>query len=153
MTPTPEQLAKGGYERPTERGSLAVYTNRHPNLLGKLRGHGTITARQWASGVAFEATYARTRMLSPGRDSTIPPVGGVSHETEAQADRWAKAWARTRTILNRVGPSRYSMLVSVVCFGKGLGGRDRGRNAYGYTALREALDECATVYGINDEAA
>jgi hypothetical protein len=152
--PTKEARRHGHYVVPESRGAVAVYTNLHPNLLGKLRGHGTITPRQWAAGVAFEETYARVwGSASPSRDSTIPAVGGTSHETEAQAERWARAKARTTTILNRIGPARYSLLVSVVCFGMGLGGRDRGRNALAYEALREALDQCAVVYGISDAAA
>jgi hypothetical protein len=152
--PTRETMRHGDYVRPEARGALAVYTNHHPNLLGKLRGHGTITPRQWAAGVAFEATYSRVwGSLSPSRDSTIPPVGGVVHETDAQAEKWAHANARTRTILNRIGPSRYSLLIAVVCFGEGLGARDRGKAARVYTALREALDQCAIVYGIDKEAA
>jgi hypothetical protein len=157
MTPTPEQIAKGGYERPTERGSLAVYTNKHNSLLAKLRGHGAINGKQQQAGCAFEATWVVVNgSPSPSRDSTIPAVGGTIHESEPQAERWAKAKARTMTILNRIGPQRYSLLVSVCCFGEGIGsnrGAGKGKVLILRKLLCESLDQCAIVYGINEEAA
>jgi hypothetical protein len=155
--PTPETKRHGDYVRPEGKGTLAVYTNRHPNLLGKLKGHGAITPRQWAAGVAFEGTWCHVNgSASPSRDSTIPPLGGVVHETEAQAERFAKSRARLHTILNRIGPGRYSILVSVVCFGEGIGqnrGAGKGKALILRGLLCESLDQCAIVYGIDKEAA
>lgn len=155
--PTPEQLAKGGYDRPTERGSLAVYTNRHINVLAKLHAHGSITKRMKDAGDAFEATYAYVwGTASPSRDSTILPIGGKSHETEAQAERMAKARARLNTILGRVGPAGYALLVAVTCFGERIPankGAGKAKALVLRKMLCEALGQCAIVYGIEEEAA
>lgn len=152
IAPTPEQIAKGGYERPTERGSLAVYTNRHNTLLMRLRAYRTISGRQYQAGLAFEETHhAAWGSLCVMRDSTVQAMGGVGHETETQAERISHAKARLNTILNRIGPRAYSVLRSVVVHGEGLGGRDRGRLRKTYDDLRNGLDECAVVYGISDE--
>ena len=43
MKPTPEQLAKGGYELPDTRGALAVYTNRGSSYFGRLLIQGAIS--------------------------------------------------------------------------------------------------------------
>ena len=157
LGPTPETMRHGDYNRPEGRGALAVYTNRHPNRLGRLLGYGVISQRQWAAGVAFEDTWGRVwGSASPGRDSTIPSVGGTSHETDTQAERMAKARARLNTILNRIGPGRYSLLVSVACYGAGIGsarGKGKGRTLTLRKLLCEALDQCAIVYGIGKEAA
>lgn len=142
-------MRHGHYTRPTERGSLAVYTNQHANTLGRLKGYKRISPRQWAAGLAFEATWVYVcGSASPGRDSTIPPIGGTSHETDEQADRMAKRRARLHTILNRIGPKAYNLLVSVCVFGESLG--PVAKNEPLYDALRAALTECAEVYGIAD---
>jgi hypothetical protein len=148
--PTLETMQHGDYVR--GGGARAIYTNTHANILGKLRGYSTITARQYAAGLAFERTWVAVNGTpSPGRDSTIPPVGGTVHETEAQAERMAKHSARLSTILNRIGPAAYSILVSVAVFGRSIG-RERG-NEGAYLVLRRCLDECAIAYGLQDEVA
>ena len=151
-TPTPEQIAKGGYERPTGRGTVAVYTNRHNTLLMRLRAYKTISGRQYQAGLAFEASYEIAwGSLTPCRDRTRPPVGGISHETETQAERIGRARARLNTILNRVEHRVYSLLRAVIIHGEGFGGRDRGRLRARYDDLRRGLNECAEVYGISDD--
>lgn len=148
--PTPEQLAKGGYERPTERGALAVYTNTHPDLLAKLYAHGTLSERQFKAGRAFEANWVSAiGGQSPSRDSTIPPLGGVAHESEGQAKRWARLNGRLKLILQKVGPGRYSLLVSVCCWGEGLGPANRVAGRVQRKLFRETLDVCADIYGID----
>jgi hypothetical protein len=148
--PTPETMQHGDYVR--GGGARAIYTNTHASVLAKLRGYSTITARQHAAGLAFERTWVAVwGTPSPGRDSTIPPVGGQVHETEGRAERHAKHRARLNTIVNRVGPHAYSILVSVAVFGESLG-RERG-NEGAYHVLRRCLDACAIAYGITDEVA
>jgi hypothetical protein len=148
--PTPEAMRHGEYVRGD--GARAVYTNNHANVLAKLRGHRTITQRQHAAGLCFERTWVAVwGSASPSRDSTIPPIGGTVHETDDRAERMARYRARLNTILNRVGPARYSLLVSVAVFGEGLG-RERG-NELAYEALRACLDQCAIAYGLPEEAA
>jgi hypothetical protein len=148
--PTLETMQHGDYVR--GGGARAIYTNTHANILSKLRGYRTITPRQYAGGLAFERTWVAVwGTTSPGRDSTIPPVGGQVHETEGQAERMAKHRARLNTILNRVGPPAYSILVSVAVFGVSLG-RERG-NEGAFLVLRRCLDECAIAYGLQDDVA
>jgi hypothetical protein len=147
--PTPEQLAKGGYEKPEGKGSLAVYTNTHPDILAKLRAHATLTERLYKAGRAFEGTWCIVRGNgSPSRDSTILPIGGVGHETEGQAERWARANGRLKLILLKVGPARYNLLISVCCFGEGLGPANRMAGRTTRKAFLEALEVCAHIYGI-----
>lgn len=148
--PTVEAMRHGDYTRGD--GSRAVYTNNHVNVLAKLKGYRTISPRQHAAGLAFERTWiAVWGSASPSRDSTIPPIGGTVHETEDRAERVARYRARLNTILNRVGPSAYSMLVSVAVFGESLG-RERG-NERAYELLRFCLEECAIAYGLPEDAA
>lgn len=155
--PTKEARQHGHYVAPESRGAVAVYTNLHSNVLGKLKGHGTITPRQHAAGLCFEETYTRVwGSASPSRDSTIASVGGEAHETQSQGERVAKARARLHTVLNRVGPQRYSLLVSVCVFGEGIGsnrGAGKGKALILRGLLQEALDVCADVYGLQHEAA
>jgi hypothetical protein len=150
--PTPEQLAKGGYAKPegeAARGGLAVYTNTHPDILAKLRAHQTLTARQFKAGRAFEAPWCRVKgHSSPSRDSTIPPLGGMSHESESQAERWANANGRLKVILQKVHPMRYNLLISVCCYGESLGDSRLAAVRLTRKLLLEALDVCAEVYGI-----
>jgi hypothetical protein len=63
----------------------------------------------------------------------------------------AKHNARLTTILNRVTPPAYSILVSVAVFGHSLG-RERG-NEGAFHVLRLCLDQCAIAYGLQDETA
>lgn len=153
LGPTREAMRHGAYTAPETRGALAVYTNSHVNVLGRLRGYKVITPRQHAAGLCFEATWVKVNgSASPSRDSTIPAIGGTAHETEAEAERMAKARARTNTILNRVGPQRYSLLVAVCVFGESIG-RGRNKGLVLRKLLCEALDQCAIVYGIDQEVA
>jgi hypothetical protein len=152
--PTRETMRHGDYVRPEGKGALAVYTNKGNTLLMRLRAYDTISARQFQAGLAFEAThYVVWGSPTPSRDSTIPPIGGKSHETETQAERWSNARARLHTILNRdaVGPAVYAVLRQVCIWGEGFGGRDRGALRKRYDALRKGLDECAAVYGISHD--
>jgi hypothetical protein len=142
-------MRHGDYVRPEARGALAVYTNRHPDILAKLRAHQTLTARQFKAGRAFEATWCRVKgHASPGRDSTIPPLGGMSHESDSQAERWANANGRLKLILQNVHPMRYNLLISVCCYGESLGESKLAAGRALRKLLLEALDVCADVYGI-----
>lgn len=152
LGPTEEAKRHGDYIQ-GRAGRWAVFTNTQINILAKLAAHKCINGRQYAAGLAFERTYVVVwGNASPSRDSTIPPIGGIIHETEQQAERMAKHRARLHTILNRVGPMRYSLLVSVCVYGYRIG-RDRGRAAKTFEGLREGLNECAIAYGIQDEEA
>jgi hypothetical protein len=147
-------MRHGDYVRPEGKGTLAVYTNRHPDILAKLCAHGTLTDKQLKAGRAFEATWvAQVGYASPSRDSTIPPIGGVIHESEGQAERWARLNGRLKLILQKVGPARYNLLISVCCFGEGLGPANRAAGKTLRVLFLEALNVCASVYGINEEAA
>jgi hypothetical protein len=85
------------------------------------------------------------------RDSTRPVIHGYAHETAEQADRIARKRARLNTILNRVGPKAYSLLVSVAVYGEVLGkDRDAIIKRALYDCLRSALDQCKTAYGVNE---
>lgn len=152
LGPTPEAKRHGDYVLPESRGALAVYTNRRQNPLGQLLGFGTINRRQAAGGLCFIETYGEVWGTGGTSDSTVLRVGGYSHETERQAERMAKLRARLHTILNRIGPKAYSLMVSVCVFGESIG-RDRGKNCVLYDDLRFGLDQCAIAYGISEDAA
>jgi hypothetical protein len=147
--PTLETRRHGDYVRPEGKGALAVYTNRHPDILAKLHAHATLTERLYKAGRAFEGTWCIVRGHgSPSRDSTIPPIGGIAHETEGQAERWANANGRLKVILQKIGPLRYNLLIGVCCFGESLGPTNRAAGRTTRDAFIEALEVCAYVYGI-----
>jgi hypothetical protein len=137
-------MRHGEYTVPETRGALAVYTNRKVDILARLARTGAITALQREAGYAFEATYHIVHGSPSSRDSTIRPVGGELHETETEAERWARANARTHTVLNRAGPAAYSALVSVAVFGEPV-----GRRVARARGLRAALTVCVVAYGMH----
>jgi hypothetical protein len=150
--PTPEAMRHGDYVQGNS-GNRAVITNRRSNRLGELHGYGIISAREMAAGLRFEETYTIVWGSASNRDPLdMGPRGGQVHETEGAAIRWAHANARTNTILNRVGPQAYSMLVSVCVFGEALGEGKTKAGAERRDVFKAALRECATAYGIEDDA-
>lgn len=151
LGPTREAMRHGDYILPETRGALAVYTNAGSTMLGKLHRLGSITGRQLAAGLCFTATYHAVWGSPSRRDSTQPVIGGRAHETEVAAAHWASSNARLQTILNRVKPAAYSLLVSVAVFDYRINGRaDRPPGEERHKALKAALDECAEVYGVNE---
>ena len=145
-TPTPEQIAKGGYERPTGRGTVAVYTNRYQNVIGRMLQRGLLTKPQAAAGYAFERTWGIVNGgVSPSRDSTVPGVGGTIHESDDRIAYIAKADGRLKVILQKLGPKWYSIMVSACCFG------EVNITDEVCAGLRDALELCAKVYGIGRE--
>lgn len=146
--PTPEAQRHGEYVQGNS-GGRAVWTNLKPAMLEAYERKGYISKAQAAAGICFRETYTSVHGSPSRRDSTQPWIGGEIHETESQAERWAKNNARTTTILNRVGPSAYSQLVSVVVFDEPVGRYKDNRDAM--AQLTASLDQCKIVYGVNDD--
>jgi hypothetical protein len=149
LGPTPETMRHGDYVRPEGRGALEVYTNRRANYLGRLLGNGSVTPKQASAGYSFIETYHQVWGTPSRRDSTQPHISGQTHETAEVADRMARRRARLNTILNRIGPGRYSLLVSVCIFDEPIG-PDRGKGKVLHALLGESLDQCAIVYGVEE---
>lgn len=156
LGPTLEAMRHGDYVVPDARGSVRVYTNMGGTMLGVLCRNKAITTTQCAAGLCFQETYTAVWGSPSRRDSTQPVVGGIAHETEAQAERMALRRARLHTILNRVGPKVYTLLMNVAVFDMSIGRlrpeRPNSKPMQRLSMLRGSLDECAIVYGVDDAA-
>lgn len=143
--PTIHAAQHGRYARSAT--PRAPYVNSASTYLGRLEVNGSITTRQRKGGEAFADTYRLTWGVS-GRDSTIPPVGGMSHETQSEAERTIARKAKLNAVLNNVAsPAAYVTLVNVAVFELTLG-RNRGPAAYEYDKLEDALDACVVVFDV-----
>lgn len=142
VAPTPEAMRQNAYAK-LDVGGRKAYVRCEPALIDKLR---MLTRQQREAGKAFAADYARAWTLGGHRDVLdMSPRGGRVHETQTQAEAWARAKARLHTVLNRTGPKVYSILVQVCAFEEPLGDR---RRLEVYAALNEGLNVCARVYGV-----
>jgi hypothetical protein len=146
MAPTPEARQHGRYARGD--GPRAPFVNYGSTLLGKMAWAKSITTRQRNGGEAFAATH-RLAWGSSTRDSTQPTIGGVSHETEAQAARMVARRGKLNAVLNRCGPAAYAVLVQVAVYEQALG-RSRGVALPRYDALRAGLDACAAEFDVGE---
>jgi hypothetical protein len=151
--PTPEALVHGDYTQ-GDGGARAVWTNAAQNMLGRLYAAKSITKREFAGGWAFTETYTVVWGSGSNRDPLdMGPRGGTVHETEGVAERMARCRARLHTVLNRVGPKAYSMLVSVCVFNESIGHANNQAGKDRRVTFKAALRECATAYGLTEEAA
>ena len=143
--PTPEQMAHRPYERVRRVMSgieVKTYVCTEPTRAASMLRSGALTERQHDAGEAW-AQDNRTAFPPPsGKDSCVLRVGGISHETEAQAAKIVAARQRMNRLLGRVGANAYAVLRSV--FGHDEWHGDDRRLA----ALRHALDAAAEVYGV-----
>jgi hypothetical protein len=123
------------------------YVRRSPTLLDTLHRAGLVSQQQAEAGKRYADDHRHVWGSGGSRDSCVLRIGGEVHETERQAEAWAKAKARMHSVLNRCGPGAYALLRRVAVFEERLG-RNRGANVHRYRALVVALGECATVYGV-----
>lgn len=148
--PTPEQIANGTYTRSDARMNPdRPFMRACPTYLDRLVVYGTITAAMCEAGKRFEQDD-RTAWGTSGRDSTIPPVGGMAHETEAQAERIVRAKARMAELLAICGPGTYAIVRQVAAYDQPMRGRDRGAGRLVRDRLRSGLTAAIRVYGVQD---
>lgn len=148
--PTTHAAQHGRYAR--SDAPRAPYVNDASTHLGRLMVNGSITRLQRVNGEAFAQTWEAV-WGSEGKDSTQPRVGGIVHETRAQA----LTYIARRELLNRVlnaipgsmrdRPRAYNVLIDVAAKGIALG-RDRGVRRDDYARLRRALDACVVVFDV-----
>ena len=116
-----------------------------PTRAAAMLRYGVLTKRQHDAGEAW-AQDNRTAFPPPaGKDSCVLRVGGVAHETEAQAAKIVQARQRMNRLLGRVGANAYAVLRSVFGHDEPHGGDRR------LAALRHALDAAAEIYGVPGE--
>ena len=146
--PTPQAQAQQAYERRRlEVNGPRVFARLAASLLDVLVKNGCITKQQAQGGEYYATDHVRIWGSVSLGDSCVQRVGGVVHESEAQAEAIVYAKQRHNRILNRVGPAAYALLVQVAVFEEPLG-RDRDKGTKLYALLRHALDAAAQVYGI-----
>jgi hypothetical protein len=149
--PTPEAQRHGEYIQ-GDSGKLAVWTNARENMLDRLFAAKSIGKVERAAGVCFIETYHAVWGSPSHRDPLdMGPRGGKVHETESAAERFTRNKARLHTILNRVGPRTYSMLVSVCVFNEPLGNGNTTPAITRRMVFKAALRECIVAYGMQDE--
>lgn len=147
MKPTREARAQARYEEVTADTKGAKHFRRKFNcLLDMLEGRKTISKQRAEAGRRFAVQYRVIWGSGGARDSCIPPVGGVSYESDAQVEIITKFKALHNRILNMCGPGAYSILVSVSVYETPLGMADRNKDRY--NKLKSALDAAAFVLGI-----
>lgn len=148
MKPTKETRAQAAYEEVrADTEGAKHYRRRHNCLLDVLEARKSVTKQQAEAGRRYDVDH-RLVWGTAGRDSTIPPIGGVVHETDAQADRIIKAKARMNRVLNMVGPAAFKFLRSVAAFDQPIGRQDSKAQVERYALLKLALDAAAEVYGV-----
>jgi hypothetical protein len=139
-------LAALRYERREARMGVRHYVRRHSTLLDVLAANSVITRQMGEAGKRFCEDYARV-WGSGSRDSTIPPIGGQSHESAAEAERTIRARSRLASVQLAAGPFAYSLLRRI-CVDEHPLGRRRGANVLRYRKLAAGLVVCASVYGV-----
>lgn len=151
MKPTREARAQARYEEVTADTKGAKHFRRKFNcLLDMLEGRKTLTKQRAEAGRRFAVQYRVVWGSGGSRDSCIPPVGGISHETPSQIEMITKFKALHNRILNMCGPGAYSIMVAVSVYETPLGMADRNKEKY--DRLKSALDAAAFVLGIPDYA-
>lgn len=152
LKPTREARAQARYEEVTADAKGGKhYRRKVACLLDALEANGTISRQRCEAGKRYEVDH-RLVWHTSGRDSTIPPVGGISHETQAQAEAIVRAKDRMNRILNMVGPAAFTLLRRVAAYEQKLGRQDSKERVAQYDALKLALDAAAVVYGVPNYA-
>lgn len=79
---------------------------------------GVLSAHQLTASEHFEEDYRVVYPPAASRDSTQPRVGGVIHETEAEAKAFIAAKARLRKVRDIAGPMVWDALREACIFRK-----------------------------------
>lgn len=148
MKPTVQARAQAAYEEVAADTKGAKHFRRKiACLLDLLESRRTITRQECEAGKRYEADH-RLVWGTSGRDSCIPPVGGVVHETEAQAERIVRAKARMTKVLAKAGPAAFALLRQVAAYEQPLGKQNTKERVGRYASLKMALNAAASVYGV-----
>ncbi len=148
MKPTKEARAQAEFEEVAADVTGAKhYRRRITCSLDMMHLRGSITRQQCEAGKRYDADH-RLVWGSSGRDSTIPPLGGMIHETNRQAEANISARARMDRVLKLCGPVPYAVLRSVAAYDERIGRQDSKKRRLRYDALRAGLDAAAEVYAV-----
>ena len=144
--PTPEQMRGDQFERSDARMNRdRPFTRVCACLLDQMHVKGKcITARQVEAGKRFAIDHAGV-WSQAGRDSSLQPIGGITHETEGQAARIAAARQRMDKLESDIGAQEFALVRQVAVYEQRMKRDAKGRNM---AALRHGLDGAARVYGL-----
>lgn len=150
MKPTREAMTHAEYDLAPEVRDGPIAIRKIKCRLDKLKGRKLITRQQHEAGMRFEADHIVAWGSAGSRDSCVPSVGGMDHETPERADKIVRAKSRMNRILNMVGPACYNLLRNVAIYDMTLGKQNTLEGVRRYKALNAALDAAAKVYGVCD---